>query len=251
MTAFKESRYLLDLTSLQVGKALTFHKLPMPTLAFLREVNNSSFEATSKTTSRKWFFSARKKESLVACGLLAAAPPETELREILAIPTPKLIAEVRKFEPKFTKAWLTRGTLMIKLLEKLCSIDIQKDVEAALLAFHDAYERSVVCASLPAVDLLEILHRQPRGWFFPAMVRRKMYENINGFTSNDTFTVPVEFVEQQLLEMHKGKQLSVKGARQKERVYTRAWETFAYSHVAAILEELVNAIVGPEVPFNI
>ena len=67
---------------------------------------------------------------------------------------------------------------------------IQKDVEAALLAFHDAYDRSVVCASLPAVDMLEIPHRQPRGWFFPAMVRRKMYENINGFTSNDTFTVP-------------------------------------------------------------
>ena len=56
----------------------------------------------------------------------------------------------------------------------------------------------------------------------------------------------MEFVEQQLLEMHKGKQLSVKGARQKERVYSRAWETFAYSHVAAILEELVNAIVGPK-----
>ena len=45
-----------------------------------------------------------------------------------------------------------------------------------------------------------------------------MYENNNGFTSNDTFTVPVEFVEQQLLEMHKGKQLSVKGARRKEKV---------------------------------
>ena len=81
------------------------------------------------------------------------------MREMLAIPTPKLIAEVRRFEPKFTKAWLTRGALMIKLLEKLCSIDIQKDVEAALLAFHDAYDRSVVCASLPAVDLPEILHR--------------------------------------------------------------------------------------------
>ena len=48
---------------------------------------------------------------------------------------------------------------MIKLLEKLCSIDIQKDVEAALLAFHDAFDRSVVCASLHAVDLPEILHR--------------------------------------------------------------------------------------------
>ena len=67
VTAFKESRYLLDLTSLQGGKALTFHELPTPTLAFLREVNNSSFEATSKTTTRKWFFSAREKESLVAC----------------------------------------------------------------------------------------------------------------------------------------------------------------------------------------
>ena len=78
-----------------------------------------------------------------------------------------------------------------------------------------------------------------------------MYENINGFTSNDTFTISVELVEQQLLEMHKGKQLSVKGARQKEKVYSRAWETFAYSHVAAILEELVNAIVGLKVPFNI
>ena len=48
---------------------------------------------------------------------------------------------------------------MIKLLEKLCSIDIQKDVEAALLAFHDAFDCSVVCASLHAVDLPEILHR--------------------------------------------------------------------------------------------
>ena len=28
VTAFKESRYLLDLTSLQGGKALTFHELP-------------------------------------------------------------------------------------------------------------------------------------------------------------------------------------------------------------------------------
>ena len=157
MTAFKESRYLLDLTSLQGGKALTFHELPTPTLAFLREVNNSSFKATSKTTTRKWFFSAREKESLVACGLLAAALPETELREMLAIPSPKLIAEVRRFQPKFTKAWLSRGALMINLLEKLCSIDIQKDVEAALLAFHDTYDRSVVCASLPAVDLPEIL----------------------------------------------------------------------------------------------
>ena len=64
-TAFKESRYLLDLTSLQGGKALTFHELP--TLAFLREVNTSSFEATSKTTTRKWFLSAREKELLVAC----------------------------------------------------------------------------------------------------------------------------------------------------------------------------------------
>ena len=49
-----------------------------------------------------------------------------------------------------------------------------------------------------------------------------MYENINGFTSNDTFTIPVELVEQQLLQMHKGKQLSVKGACQKERVYSRS-----------------------------
>ena len=56
----------------------------------------------------------------------------------------------------------------------------------------------------------------------------------------------MELVEQQLLEMHKGKQLSAKGASQKERVYSRAWKTFAYSHVAAILEELVNAIVGPK-----
>ena len=54
---------------------------------------------------------------------------------------------------------IKEGALMIKLLEKLCSIDIQKDVEAALLAFHDAFDRSVVCASLHAVDLPEILHR--------------------------------------------------------------------------------------------
>ena len=27
-----------------------------------------------------------------------------------------------------------------------------------------------VCASLPAVDPPEILHRQPRGWFAPAIV---------------------------------------------------------------------------------
>ena len=40
VTAFKESRYLLDLTSPQGGKALTFHELPTPTLAFLREVNS-------------------------------------------------------------------------------------------------------------------------------------------------------------------------------------------------------------------
>ena len=56
----------------------------------------------------------------------------------------------------------------------------------------------------------------------------------------------MEIVKAQLLEMYKGKQLSVKGARQKERVYSRAWETFALSHVVAILEELVNAIVGPK-----
>ena len=54
---------------------------------------------------------------------------------------------------------IKEGALMIKLLEKLCSIDIQKDVEAALLAFHDAFDCSVVCASLHAVDLPEILHR--------------------------------------------------------------------------------------------
>ena len=54
---------------------------------------------------------------------------------------------------------IKEGALMIKLLEKLCSIDIQKDVEAALLAFHDAFDCSVVCASLLAVDLPEILHR--------------------------------------------------------------------------------------------
>ena len=96
---------------------------------------------------------------------------------------------------------IKEGALMIKLLEKLCSIDIQKDVEAALLAFHDAYDRSVVCASLPAVDLPEILHRQPRGWFSPAMVRRKMYENINGFTSNDTFTVLVKFASSPIKDL--------------------------------------------------
>ena len=51
--------------------------------------------------------------------------------------------------------------------------------------------------------------------------------------------------------MRKGKQLSVKGARLKEKLYSRTWETFAYTIVSAILEDLVNAIVGPKVLFNI
>ena len=42
------------------------------------------------------------------------------------------------------------------------------------------------------------------------------------------------------------KKLSVKGARQKEKLYSRTWETFAYTIVAAILEDLVDAIVGPK-----
>ena len=76
-----------------------------------------------------------------------------------------------------------------------------------------------------------------------------MNENINGSNSTATFAVPlefVEFVEAQLLEMRKGKQLSVKGARLKEKLYSRTWETFAYTIVSAILEDLVNAIVGPK-----
>jgi len=61
----------------------------------------------------------------------------------------------------------------------------------------------------------------------------------------------VEFVEAQLLEMRQKrgaeeKKLSVKGARQKEKLYSRTWETFAYTIVTAILEDLVNAIVGPK-----
>ena len=31
----------------------------------------------------------------------------------------------------------------------------------------------------------------------------------------------------------------------------RTWETFTYTIVTAILEDLVNAILGPKVPFNI
>ena len=61
------------------------------------------------------------------------------------------------------------------------------------------------CASLPSVDLLEILRRQPRGWFSPEMVgfdqtdvifyklsqvQMRIYKNINRFTSKATFTLP-------------------------------------------------------------
>ena len=243
VTALKDDRYPEDLTSLQAGKALNFEELPTPVLALLREVN-PTFEGTSKKSCRAWFFSAREQDSLVACGLLAAAPKETDPKEMLAKPTSRMIDELRRFEPKLPKNWLKRGAFMIKLLEKLCTIDIKKDVQTALLAFHDPYDRSVVCGSLPVVDLPEILRRQPRGWFSPAMVQRKLYENINGFTSTDDFTVPskiclvsynisyftqfnsVEFVDQQLEETRKGREgedrkLSVKRARQEEKLYSR------------------------------
>ena len=100
-----------------------------------------------------------------------------------------------------------------------------RDVHDALLSFHDPYDRAVVCGSLPSEDLPEILNRQPRGWFSPATVAVRLNENINGFDSTATFAVPlefVEFVEAQLLEMRKGKQLSVKGARLKEKLYSRS-----------------------------
>ena len=78
-------------------------------------------------------------------GLLAAAMAETDPKEMLAKPTSRMIDELRRFEPKLPKNWLKRGAFMIKLLEKLCTIDIKKDVQTALLAFHDPYDRSVVC----------------------------------------------------------------------------------------------------------
>ena len=108
---------------------------------------------------------------------------------------------MQRFEPKLPKNWLERGAIMIELLEKLCSINIKMDVQTALLAFHALYDHSVVCASLPSIDLLEIFRSQPRGWFSPAMVQRKIYNNINWFISTATFTVPLEFVKGQLLEM--------------------------------------------------
>ena len=182
-------------------------------------------------------------------GLLSAAPADTEPKKMLAKPTSRMLAELKRFEPKTTKKWLENGDFLIELLEKLCSIDIKKDVHDALLSFHDPYDRAVVCGSLPSEDLPEILNRQPRGWFSPATVAVRLNENINGSNSTATFAVPlefVEFVEAQLLEMRKGKQLSVKGARLKEKLYSRTWETFAYTIVSAILEDLVNAIVGPK-----
>ena len=230
------------------SKPLDFGELPTPVLSLLREVN-PKFEGTTEETARKWFTSAREKESLVVMGLLSAAPADTEPKRMLAKPTSRMLAELKRFEPKTTKKWLENGDFLIELLEKLCSIDIKKDVHDALLSFHDPYDRAVVCGSLPSEDLPEILNRQPRGWFSPATVAVRLNENINGFDSTATFAVPlefVEFVEAQLLEMRKGKQLSVKGARLKEKLYSRTWETFAYTIVSAILEDLVNAIVGPK-----
>ena len=40
VTALKEMGYLGDLTSLQLGKTLTFQELPKPILAFLREAHS-------------------------------------------------------------------------------------------------------------------------------------------------------------------------------------------------------------------
>ena len=59
------------------------------------------------------------------------------------------------------------------------------------------------------------------------MVHRKLYKNIKGFTSTATFTVPLEFIDQQFVEMRKGrgaegKKLSVKGAWQEEKLYSKA-----------------------------
>ena len=200
-----------------------------------------------------------------------------------------------------------------------------RDVEAALLSFHDVYDRSVVswlpnkmisqshlhfcfghlyfmihkyniilchpqvCNSLPSIDLQEILCRQPRGWFSPAMVgfdqtdffyklsqvRTRIYENINGFDSTATFNVPrkiclvsnkrswstqfisVEFVEAQLLEMsHKRgseeKKLSVKGAQQKEKLYSRScWKKYIKKTIDPLgnnailhIKKNMNYIVG-------
>ena len=56
---------------------------------------------------------------------------------------------------------------------------------------------------------------------------------------------PLEFIDQQFVEMRKGrgaegKKLSVKGAWQEEKLYSKAWKNLAVAHVTAILEDLVK-----------
>ena len=69
------------------SNALNFEELPTPVLAPLREINPTTFERTTRQSCRAWFFSAREQDSLVACGLLAATPEETDLKEMMASPT--------------------------------------------------------------------------------------------------------------------------------------------------------------------
>ena len=97
------------------SKPLDFGELPTPVLSLLREVN-PKFEGTTEETARKWFTSAREKESLVVMGLLSAAPADTEPKKMLAKPTSRMLAELKRFEPKTTKKWLENGDFLIELL---------------------------------------------------------------------------------------------------------------------------------------
>ena len=65
------------------SKPLDFGELPTPVLSLLREVN-PKFEGTTEETARKWFTSAREKESLVVMGLLSAAPADTEPKKMVS-----------------------------------------------------------------------------------------------------------------------------------------------------------------------
>ena len=77
---------------------------------------NPKLEGTTEETARKWFTSAREKESLVVMGLLSAAPADTEPKKMLAKPTSRMLAELKRFEPKTTKKWLENGDFLIELL---------------------------------------------------------------------------------------------------------------------------------------
>ena len=52
-------------------------------------------------------------ESLVVMGLLSAAPADTEPKKMLAKPTSRMLAELKRFEPKTTKKWLENGDFLI------------------------------------------------------------------------------------------------------------------------------------------